>query len=108
MRHESLDRASLEMGTRIAAGLPHHPEWVTLAIDNLDAWTRRNAGAPGLLRCYAEWRAILGRSIEEICAVLTADTEEGRRLRQSSPFAGVLSPSEVWDIKRKYHDTPAA
>jgi hypothetical protein len=99
MGHEIQDVASLEMAKRIAAGLPAHPEWLELARDNLDRWTRLNANAPGLLRCYAEWRNLLELPVEEVCAILTAETDEGQRLRQNSPFAGVLSAREVWEIK---------
>jgi len=44
---------------------------------------------------YAErWRGLLSRSISEIAAAITADTEGGRDLRQNSPFAGVLNEQE--------------
>ncbi len=109
MRHEFHDRVSLELAKRIAAGLPEHPEWLDVARDNLDRWARLNSDAPALLRCYAEWRELLRKPVEKIRAVLTAETDEGQRLRQNSPFAGILSPSEVWEIKdRCGHDaTPA-
>jgi hypothetical protein len=29
------------------------------------------------------------------------------RMRQSSPFAGVLSPREVWEIKKHHATAPA-
>jgi len=110
MGHERQDRVSLELARRIAAGLAEHPEWVELARRNLDRWACRNSDSPGLLRCYAEWAALLKRPVEEVCAVLTAQTDEGQRLRQNSPFAGVLSPSEVWEIKRSHsrHETTPA
>ena len=104
MRHERHDEISLELGRRIAAGLPGHLEWIELALENIDRWTRLNADSPGLLRCYAEWREILGRPVNEIRAVLTQTTDEGQRLRQNSPFAGALSPSEVWEIKRRHNE----
>jgi hypothetical protein len=101
MGHEIQDRASLEMARRIAAGLPEHPEWIELARGNLDRWTRQNADALSLLRNYAEWRELLGLPVEEICSLLTAETDEGQRLRQNSPFTGVLSAKEVWEIKER-------
>ena|SRR5437868_2921632 len=104
MGHEIQDRASLEMARRIAAGLPAHPEWIELARGNLDRWSRLSSNAPSLLRCNEEWRKLLAHPIEEICRVLTAETEEGQRLRQNSPFAGVLSPTEVWEIKDRCRD----
>ena len=96
------------MGCRIAERLSQHPELLQLAQENLDRWTARNAGFPGLLRCYAEWRRILERPVEDICRVLSSDTEEARRLRQNSPFAGVLSPQEVWELKRHFRHASAA
>lgn len=100
---------SLELGRRIASELPHRPEWLALAKANLERWTRRNASAPGLLLAYAEWRAILERPVAEICAVLTATTDEGQRLRQNSPFAGALPYELVREIKaRLAHDQRAA
>lgn len=106
--HEAQDRASLEMGRRIAAELARRPEWLALARANLERWSRRNADAPGLLRCYDEWKAILERPLAEIIEILSTDTEENRRLRQNSPFAGALTPQEVWEIKRKVRNDQSA
>jgi hypothetical protein len=96
------------MAHRIAAELPQHPEWIELARENLRRWSSRNRESPGLLRCYEEWAEILRRPPEEVRAVPTAETDEGQRLRQNSPFAGVLSPQEVWEIKRRHHDLSSA
>ena len=95
MGHEVQDQVSLELGKRVAAGLAKHPEWLELARANLDRWSRQNHDAPALLRCYDE---------------LTETSGEGQRLRQNSPFAGVLSPKEVWEIKSRLrrHATNAA
>jgi hypothetical protein len=44
---------------------------------------------------YAErWRELLAGSREEIVDAITADTQDGRDLRQNSPFAGVLNEQE--------------
>ena len=111
MQHELHDEVSLEMGRRVAARLREQPALLQIARDNLDRWLRQNADAPALVRCYREWMTILERPLAEICQILAADTEEGRRLRQNSPFAGVLPPSEVWSIKatvRQRHAKTAA
>jgi len=110
MGHEVQDQVSLELGRRVAAGLPKHPEWLELAHANLDRWTRQNHDAPGLLRCYDEWRGLLSRPLAEITAILTETSEHGQRLRQNSPFVGVLTPQEVWEIKSRLrrHATSAA
>jgi hypothetical protein len=99
MQHEMHDEISLEMGRRIASRLRDQPGLMQIARDNLIRWSRQNANAPALIRCYREWQALLERPLEDICQILDADSEEGRRLRVNSPFAGVLSPAEVWSLK---------
>jgi hypothetical protein len=109
MSHAFQDAVSIEIARRIADGLPQHPEWLDLALANLERWSRQNRNAPSLLRCYDEWRELLTRPVAEVCAALIAESDEGQRIRQNSPFAGVLPPREVWKIKaRLRHATPAA
>lgn len=109
MSHELLDEISLELGRRTATRLRQQPGLLQLAHDNLARWSQQNADAPALLRCYAEWRKLLQHPLEEICTVLTSDDEAARRLRQNSPFAGVLNAREVWAVKQSFrHATPAA
>ena len=70
---------------------------------NLRRWMARNGAAPGLRRCYEEWLEILDRQpFEKILELLHAEDDEARRLRQNSPFVGILSPAEVWAIKRRF------
>ena len=38
-------------------------------------------------------------------AVLLDESEEGQRLRQSSPFCGILTPRERWAIYREHRET---
>jgi len=108
MNHFETDQVSLELGRRVAERMRRQPEVVAIAQANLLRWLRINASAPSLLRCYAEWRQILAQPVEEICDLLCSETEEARRLRQNSPFAGVLTPKEVWEIKSRFRHAPAA
>jgi hypothetical protein len=109
MNHEVQDSISFELARRIASGLPLHPEWLEVARANLERWSRLNSKTPSLLRCYDEWDKLLERSVSEICAALTDETDEGQRLRQNSPFVGVISPDEVWEIKSRHrHATTTA
>lgn len=111
MQHEVHDEISQEMGRRVAARLREEPALLQIARDNLGRWLRQNADAPALVRCYREWEALLDRPLEDLCQILETDSEEGRRLRQNSPFAGVLPPAEVWSLKaviRQRHAKTAA
>lgn len=109
MNHADLDQVSLRLAQRVAERLREQPGIMDVARQNLDRWRRLNANSPSLLRCYEEWQRILARPVDEVCAVLCAETDEGQRLRQNSPFAGVLSPAEVWKIKAhaRHATTPA-
>lgn len=102
------DRVSMELARRVAEGLASHPEWIGFARENLARWMERNRDAPGLLRCYEEWRSLLALPHGEIARRLTAETDEGDRLRRNSPFAGVVPPAEVWAIKRRARDEARA
>lgn len=102
MSHDIHDLVSLELARQVAAGLPDHPEWLDLARANLRRWSHQNRNAPSLLRCYEEWQKLLLQPLAGIIRVLAAETEDGQRLRQNSPFAGVLPPSEVWKIKSRF------
>lgn len=95
--HRRREIQSLEMHRRIAALMESEPERVIgKARENLFAWRlRREDDAAG-----DEWLALLDRlSPGELAAFLVSETEDALRMRQSSPFAGVLSPREVWAIK---------
>lgn len=44
---------------------------------------------------YADrWRQLLSRPLPDVAQAISADDEEGRDLRQNSPFAGVLNEQE--------------
>ena len=109
MSHEHHDAVSLEIARVTAARLRASPELLAVAQENLERWSRLNAEAPSLLRCYAEWRQLLALPLEEICERLCAQTGEGQRLRQNSPFAGLLTSAELWEIKSRLRHaaTPA-
>lgn len=99
MQHELHNEISREMGQRVSERLRRNPELLQIARDNLARWMALNADAPSLVLCYQEWEAILDWPIDKICGLLSADEEEARRLRQNSPFAGVLPPAEIWSLK---------
>ena|SRR5690348_2441035 len=51
-----------------------------------------------------EWLQILERPWEDIREILLDPSENGRRLRQSDPFCGVLTPHERWAIYRDHNE----
>ncbi len=101
MNHFTTDKISLELAREVADRMRKHPELIEVAHANLKRWSRLNATSGPLLRCYAEWQEILTRPIEDVCDLLCSETDQAQRLRQNSPFAGILTPPEVWAIKSR-------
>jgi len=99
-----IDARSLALAQAVAAKLRADPRRVIdKARENLERWRARMGELPPAL---AEWDRILrGSTPDELIGILTADTEEGRRLRQSSPFPGVLSPEERREIFDRYEES---
>jgi hypothetical protein len=95
--HRLLDARSLAMHAVIAAKVERDPRLLEIARRNLDRWRAQGRKAPP--RWLDEWRALLERPWPEVAAAMTDLGEEGARLRQSSPFAGVLTPEERQRIR---------
>jgi hypothetical protein len=89
--HSRLDERSLALHQRIAEKVLADPALLDKARDNLRSW-QQTEGSPKL--ALAEWEQILSGPTNQIAQFLTEQSERATRLRQSSPFAGVLSEAE--------------
>lgn len=90
--HRVLDARSLAMHCKIAQKISRDRSLLEIPRRNLARWRRRAAGeVPGYI---AEWQEILARPWPQVAAFMTDCSEKATRLRQSSPFAGVLNPRE--------------
>lgn len=89
--HAVLDARSLALHAVIARKIERDPRLLAKARRNLDRWRKSRGREPHAL---AEWRTILARPWREVAALLVDPGEHATRLRQSSPFAGVLTPAE--------------
>ena len=92
IRHRVIEARSLAMHCLIAQKIAADPALLEVARRNLAAWRSRYGDAPP--PALDEWRKILKRPWPDIAFVLTDSGETAARLRQSSPFAGILTPSE--------------
>ena len=105
--HRLLEARSLAMHAVIAAKIERDPKLLDISRRNLKRWRASSAGdVPVWLE---EWTRIMKRPWREIAAVITEPSEEGARLRQSSPFAGVLTQSErrrIYDAFALEPDSP--
>lgn len=96
--HQWIDRRSRALHEAVADRLAADPALLTLARANLDRWMSTRA-APA----WREWQRLLDEEpLAEVLAILRSDDERAARLRQSSPFAGLLSPEERQQILERY------
>jgi hypothetical protein len=89
--HAVLDARSLALHAVIARKIERDPRVLAKARRNLDRWRKARGRESHAL---AEWRAMLTRPWQEVAAFLVDPGEHATRLRQSSPFAGVLTATE--------------
>lgn len=95
--HRLLEARSLAMHVMIAEKIFRKPSLLEGVRRNLERWKAHYAEAlPDGLR---EWEHILTRPFPEIASIMTELSERGAQLRQSSPFAGILSSRE----RRRIH-----
>jgi hypothetical protein len=93
--HRRLDRRSLALHRAIADKLRADPSLLAVAYDNLDRWSQERGRAQPYLDA---WRKILDRPLEDVLALMVEESEKMTAMRQSNPFAGILTPRERWAI----------
>lgn len=93
--HRLAEARSLAAHRVIAARLLADPALLDQARARVDAWLTEG---PDVHRYARAWRELLADNVEAVTQAIVEDSERGRALRQSTPFAGVLEPRERWRI----------
>jgi len=98
--HAFLDEFALAYHRAVAKRLRAEPEAVLeRAHRNLNRWTEGDAFGAGERASLEEWQEILSEAdVDRLIAIMTDTSDEGQRLRSSSPFVGALSPEERLEI----------
>jgi hypothetical protein len=95
--HRLAEIRSIAYHRLIAERIRLNPAVLENARARVKSWMAATSRAP----FYAhKWQEILSRDADAIAAFLVEDSELARELRQSTPFAGALSPAERWQIWR--------
>jgi hypothetical protein len=89
IKHRIIEARSLAMHCLAAQKIMLEPELLGKVRRTLDAWRQRyGKDTP---RALEQWAVILRRPWPQIAAFITDPGEHATQLRQSTPFAGVLS-----------------
>ena len=97
--HSRLDERSLAMHQLIAKKVQADPALLDKARQNVRRW-QESEGSPKL--ALAEWEQILSAPVNQVAQFLAERSERATRLRQSSPFAGILTEAERRRIYESY------
>lgn len=89
--HSRVHERSLAMHRLIARKVLADPTLLDGARDNVRRW-QADEGSPR--QALIGWEAILRRPVCEVALFLPEQSERAARLRQSSPFAGILTEPE--------------
>ena len=90
--HQRLEARSLALHSAIAEKIARDPDLLRIPKRNVERWrTRSVAHTPIYLE---EWNRILRKPWVKIAEFMVSGSEDAIRLRQSSPFAGVLTSAE--------------
>ncbi|MCP4753011.1 MAG: hypothetical protein GY866_19155 [Proteobacteria bacterium] len=96
--HQDIDKRSLLLAKAIVSKIESDPrsEGRNKAIENCERRCKANP-SPAVL----EWLEILQSPWSNVKKALLDESGEGKRLRQSNPFCGILTPQERWQIYKK-------
>lgn len=94
--HQFLDAFALAYHRVVAERLRTAPDQTLQhARNNLAAWITQGDLSVNALLALREWESLLNQpNMAQLMAILTEESDEGQRLRQSTPFAGVLPAEE--------------
>jgi hypothetical protein len=98
--HRLIDERSLAFDRLTAEKIAANPALLEVARANVRRW--KETSSPRVLPALLEWEALLNGPIEELFAMMKSMDERAVRLRQSSPFAGILSVAERTAILQEF------
>jgi hypothetical protein len=89
--HSRLDERSLALHRLVAEKVLADPTLLDKARANVRRWQESRDSQ---CLAFAEWEQILSGPVDEVAKFLVERSERATRLRQSSPFTGILTEAE--------------
>jgi hypothetical protein len=106
MDHRKIEERSLALHRAIARRVRQDPKHLEAVRKRLADDVRSGKYSSSVVAAMEEWLEILNRSSRaEVLKLLVDKSEEAKRLRQSSPFVGILNQEERLRIFRRYESS---
>jgi hypothetical protein len=102
--HIRIEERSIALHRAVADRIRKNHKLMREAEQNLQRYLQQSFSEGGKpASSLLEWQELLeNKSLEEVLEFMVSDSERARRMRQSSPFAGILTPKERWRIYEAY------
>jgi len=103
VRHRRLEERSLALHREIAQRINRNPDLLRKVRKRLSKDIHSGRFSISLTDAMREWLDLLkSSSVERVLELLVDDSENARRLRQATPFAGILTQEERRCILEKH------
>lgn len=103
MSHSLIDKRSLELNRLVAEKIRRQPDLMDHVRNRLKQTLNESRLSESCKDALREWQIILlTRTFDEILDILVEDSDDGQRLRQSTPFTGILTQDERLEIFRRH------
>lgn len=99
--HQEIDQRSLAMHRLVADKIRRDPALFEKAKGTLARW--RTIVCPASQPYLEEWERLMEQGMDACLTVAVEDSERATALRQSSPFAGILTNQERFAILREWN-----
>lgn len=100
MDHARIEERSIALHREIAGRIKENPALWKVARANFRHWFLQ-----GGERSYLEGMGKTAGPLEDLLAFMVSPEEKARGLRQSSPFCGILTPRERWNIYESFAES---
>lgn len=98
--HQEIDARTLALHQLVAQRIRQNPALFDKAKSTLARW--RQSVCISSQPYLVEWELLMSQGIEECLALAVEDSERATALRQSSPFAGLLTNQDRFAFLKKW------
>lgn len=91
------DLRSIAFHKVIADKLRRDPGLLSVAFENIERWTRLGYSR-STWPLYEKWQELLRGPFDVLVEKLTEDSDAMQQLRSATPFAGILTNAERWEV----------